>query len=74
MLEDRAALLRDLDRLEKWAHTNLVVLNNKSEKLNRISYAVVQAGNLWLESEVAVNDFTSLGDTKLNVSQKCAFT
>ncbi|KAK4810823.1 hypothetical protein QYF61_008795 [Mycteria americana] len=54
MPEGRAAIQRDLDRLEKWADRNLMQFNKGKCKILHLDLGV-------------------LVDTKLNMSQQCAF-
>ena len=73
-LQGREAIQRDLDRLEKWAHENLMrsvrpsagccIRSGQSQVLYRL-------GEDHLESS-PVEDLGVLGDEKLDVSQQCA--
>ena len=60
-LEDRAAMLRDLNRLEKWAGRNLMKFNKGKCKVLHLEQI-----NDWIESSSAEKD---LG--KLSMTQQC---
>ena len=63
-LEGREAIQRDLDRLENWAHENLVRLNKANCKV-----FIQTGGEDLLENSPAKKDLGVLVDEKLHMSQ-----
>jgi len=68
LLEDRKALQRDLDRLDRWAEANCMRFN--TAKRNTIQHN--RLGEEWLESCPAEKDLGVLVESQLNMSQQCA--
>ncbi|GAB0190837.1 mitochondrial enolase superfamily member 1 [Grus japonensis] len=61
MLEGRDAIQRDLDRLERWAYTNLMMFNK----------AKCSLGREWIGSSPEEKDLGVLVDETLNITQQC---
>ena len=74
MLEGRDAIRRDLDRLEMWAHANLMKFIKAMCNVLHLGWGNLRSrsrfGGEWLESSSEEKDFRVLADERFNMKAK----
>ena len=71
-LQVRDAIQRDLDRLERWAHANLMKFNRAKNKILHLGQGNLKhryrVGREWLESSAEEKDLRVSVDERFNMS------
>jgi len=77
-LEGKDAIQRDLERLDRWVHANLMKLNKTKNMVLHMGRGnlkpTYRLGGEWTESSPEEKDLGALVDQQLNMTWQCALT
>ncbi|TRZ26216.1 hypothetical protein HGM15179_000828 [Zosterops borbonicus] len=76
-LEGRDAIKKELDRVERWVHVNLMEFNNARCKILHMGWGnpkhEYRLDGEWIESSLEEKDLGALSDKKLSMTRQCSF-